>query len=105
MVCFYSFCVLSHSVVSDSVILWTAACQAPLSLEFSTQEYWSGLPFLSPGDLPDPGIKPTFPALQVFLYQLSHQGSPNCPVSQDKYLNINCGVVVLAFFPFAVCVP
>ena len=38
---------------------WTVACQAPLSLEFSTQEYWSGLPFLPPGDLPNPGIKPT----------------------------------------------
>ena len=47
----------AHSVVSDSMILWTAACQAPLSLEFSMQEYWSDLPFLSPGDLPDPGIK------------------------------------------------
>ena len=45
---------------------WTAAHQAPLSMGFSRQEYWSGLPFPSPGDLPDPGIKPTslrFPAL------------------------------------------
>ena len=39
--------------------LWAVACQAPLSLEFSRQKYWSGLPFLSPGDLPDPGSKPT----------------------------------------------
>ena len=37
---------------------WTVACQVPLSMEFSKQEYWSGLPFPSPGDLPDPGIKP-----------------------------------------------
>ena len=36
---------------------WTVACQAPLSMQFSRQEYWSGLPFPSPGDLPDPGIK------------------------------------------------
>ena len=36
---------------------WTVACQAPLSMEFSRQEYWSGFPFPSPGDLPDPGIK------------------------------------------------
>ena len=36
---------------------WTVACQAPLSMESSRQEYWSGLPFPSPGDLPDPGIK------------------------------------------------
>ena len=39
--------------------LWTVACQAPLSMGFPRQEYWSGLPFPSPGDLPDPGIKPT----------------------------------------------
>ena len=37
---------------------WNVACQAPLSMEFSKQEYWSGLPFPSPGDLPDPGIEP-----------------------------------------------
>ena len=42
---------------------WTVACQAPLSMESSRQEYWSGLPFPSPGDLPDSGIKPASPAL------------------------------------------
>ena len=42
---------------------WTVAHQAPLSMEFSRQEYWSGLPFPSPGDLPDPGLKPMFPTL------------------------------------------
>ena len=41
------------------VTLWTVACQAPLSLEFSRQEYWSGLLCPSPGELPSPGIKPT----------------------------------------------
>ena len=45
--------------------LWTIACQPPLSLVFSKQEYWSGLPFLSPGDLPDPGIEPRSPELQA----------------------------------------
>ena len=44
---------------------WTVAYQAPLSMEFSRQEYWSGLPYPSPGDLPDPGIKPMSPALQA----------------------------------------
>ena len=44
--------------------LWTIAYQAPLSIEFSRQEYWSGLPFPSPGDLPNPGIDPGSPALQ-----------------------------------------
>ena len=45
--------------------LWTIACQIPLSMGFSRQEYWSGLPFPSPGDLPDPGIKPVSPAKQA----------------------------------------
>jgi len=44
------------------VTLWTVAHQAPLSVEFPRQEYWSGLPFPPPGDLPDPGIEPTSPA-------------------------------------------
>ena len=44
---------------------WTVTHQAPLSMEFSRQEYWNGLPFPSPGDLPDPGIKPRSPALQA----------------------------------------
>ena len=44
---------------------WTVAYQAPPSMEFSRQEYWSGLPFLSPGDLPDPAIEPRSPALQA----------------------------------------
>ena len=44
---------------------WTVACQAPLSVGFSRQEYWNGLPFPSPGDLPDLGIKPESHALQA----------------------------------------
>ena len=44
---------------------WTIACLAPLPMGFSRREYWSGLPFPSPGDLPDPGIKPRSPALQA----------------------------------------
>ena len=50
--------------MSDSLQLHVAH-QAPLSTEFSRQEYWSGLPFPTPGDLPDPGIKPGSPALQA----------------------------------------
>ena len=42
---------------------WTVACQASPSVGFSSQEYWSGLPFPSPGDLPDPGIEPRSPTL------------------------------------------
>ena len=59
---------------------WTATHQTPLPMGFSSQEYWSGLPFLLPGDLPDPGIKPEsseFLALQADpLQMLSHQESP-----------------------------
>ena len=47
------------------VIPWTVAHQAPLSMGFFGQEYWSGLPFPSPGDLPEPGIEPGSPALQA----------------------------------------
>ena len=59
--------------------LWTTAHQAPLSLGFFRQEYWSGLSFPPPGDLPEPRIKTTSlasPALQRILNLLSHQGSP-----------------------------
>ena len=54
---------LSH--VQLFVTPWTVAYQAPQSMKFSRQEYWSGLPFPSPGDLPKPGIEPRFPALQA----------------------------------------
>ena len=51
--------------MSDSVTPWTVACQAPLSMGFPRQEYWSGLPLPSPGDLPDPRVDPESPALQA----------------------------------------
>ena len=54
---------LSH--VRLFATLWTVAQQAPLSMGFSRQEYWSGLLFPSPGDLPDPGIEPRSPPLQA----------------------------------------
>ena len=54
---------------------WTGAYQAPWSMEFSRQEYWSGLPFPSAGDLPNPGIEQDPPTLQAD--SLSHQESPN----------------------------
>ena len=55
----------SCSVVSNSLQPITVAYQAPQSMEFSRQEYWSGLPFPSPGDLPNPGIKPRSATLQA----------------------------------------
>ena len=54
---------------------WTIALQAPLSMGFSRQEYWSGLPFPSPGDLSDPEIKPASSVLQVDSLPLNQQGS------------------------------
>ena len=57
--------VKSLSLVRLFVTLWTVAHQAPLSMGFSSQEYWSGLPFPSPGDLPNPGTEPESPALQA----------------------------------------
>ena len=66
----------SHSVVSDSATPWTTAYQAPPSMEFSRQEYWSGLPFPSPGDLPDSGIEPGSPAVQADALSSEPPGKP-----------------------------
>ena len=63
----------------DSATPWTVALQAPLSMGFPRQGYWSGWPFPAPGDLPDPGIEPTSPvssALQMDSLPLRHEGSP-----------------------------
>ena len=64
---------LSHVQLLETP--WTVVHQAPLSMEFSKQEYWSGLPFPPPGDLPNPGIEPASSALQADSLLLSHQGS------------------------------
>ena len=70
-------CVLSHfSHVELCATLWTVACQAPLSMGFSRQEYWSGLSCPPPGDLPDSGIKPGAPALQVDSLLSEPPGKP-----------------------------
>ena len=64
--------------MSDSLASpWTVAHQAPLSMGFPRQEYWSELPFPSPGDLPDPEFKPTSPAWQADSLTLSYLGSPD----------------------------
>ena len=55
---------------------WTVACQVPLSMGFFRQKYWSGLPLPPPRNLPDLGIKPTSPTLQLGSLPLSHQGIP-----------------------------
>ena len=66
----------SHSALSDFVIPWTVTCQAPLSMGFSRQEYWSGFPFPSPGDLPNPGIEPGSTTLQADTFLPEPPGKP-----------------------------
>ena len=73
----------THLVVVQSLSLvwlfatpWTIAHQAPLSMGFSRQEYWSGLPCPSPGDLPDPGINPSSPALAGGFFTAEPPGNP-----------------------------
>ena len=68
--------VIHSSCVWLCVTPWTVAHPAPLFMGFSRQEYWSGLPFPSPEDLPSPGIKPRSPALQADSLPSDHQGSP-----------------------------
>ena len=65
---------------------WTGACQALLSLGFSRQGYWGGLPFPSPGDLPDAGIKPGAPALQAASLPSEPPGKPASPWGLRLYL-------------------
>ena len=65
---------LSHAQLFETS--WTIAQQAPLSVGFAKQEYWSGFPFPSPGDLPKPEIEPTSPALTGRFFTTEHQGSP-----------------------------
>ena len=67
-------CSHALSYVELFVTPWTVACQATLSMGFSRQEYWSGMPFPTSGDLPDPGIQPMSPALAAAAK--SHQSCP-----------------------------
>ena len=66
---------------------WTVAHQAPLSMEFSRQEYWSALLFPSPGDLPNPGIEPGFPALQADALSSEPPGKPCVHITIFKINN------------------
>ena len=68
---------LRCSVVSSSFVTpWTEVLKAPLSMGFSRQEYWSGLPFPPSGDLPDPGIEPMSPALVGKFFTTEPPGKP-----------------------------
>ena len=69
-------CVLVAQTCPTLATLWTVAHQASLSMGFSRQGYWSGLPSPSPGDLPNPGIKPRCPALQADSLPCKPPGKP-----------------------------
>ena len=86
----------SVSRVRLFVTPWTVAHQAPLSMGFSRQEYWSGLPFPSPEDLPDPGIEPRSPALQADA--LTWGGRPIIMTSLFKLLIAYMGLFLSFFF-------
>ena len=103
--CFANACMLScFSRVWLFTILWSAACQAPLSMGFSRQEYWSRLPCSFPGDLPDPGIEPLSPMapeLQVDSLPLSHWGSPRLSKSYiDSFFTFHLYMLIDLFFSF-----
>ena len=86
--------VKSLSRVRLFVTPWTVVQQAPLSREFSKQEYWGGLPFLPTGNLPEPGIEPRSPTLQADSLSLSLWGSPwavegEAKITMKQHINQN----------------
>ena len=92
---------LSH--VWFSATSWTVAYQDPPSMEFSRQEYWSGLPFPSPGDLPDPGIEPQSPALQADTLSSEPLGKP-FPEMEITNISWKLQNLCVPYFPFF-CLP
>ena len=87
--------VRAQLVMSDSFATpCTAALRAPLSMGFSRQEYWSRLPFPSPGDLPDPGIEPVSPALAGRFFTTKPPGKPLfC-----KEIILICTILIITLF-------
>ena len=79
--CKLAICGQSLSHARFSVTPWTAACQALLSMGFSRQEYWSGLSFPPPGDLPNPGTEPVSPASSTLAAGFSTTVPPACNVT------------------------
>ena len=91
---------VSHSVMSVSAALWTVAHQAPLSMEFSRQECWSGLPFPFPGDLPDPGIKLRSPCIADRLFTI--WVTKGAHISHEWFLKVDIQFTFLmVFFPLS----
>ena len=82
--------VKSFSLVRLFMTPWTVAYQASPSMGFSRQEYWSGVPFPSPGDLPNPGIKPGSPSLQADTLPSEPPGKLLLVNNNIQYLFTNC---------------
>ena len=97
----------SHEVISDSFVTpWTVAHQAPLSVEFPRQEYWSVLLFTSPRDLPDPGIEHVFPVLASRFFTTEPPGKSNYVYHIHIYThhihtNIDHMYIFLIFFIYS----
>ena len=97
---YYSICMCVFSCMcAQSCLLFstlrTVAHQAPLFMEFSRQEYWSGLPFPSPGDLPDPRIKPMSPAFPALAGRFFSTTPPGKPIFFYVLVLITCLVNIL----------
>ena len=73
---------------------WTVTYQAPLSMGFYRQEYWSGLPFPSPGNLPNPGIEPGSPALQAEALPSERAGKPRLDIDSIKKQSLDLNTVL-----------
>ena len=90
-----SVCTCAHSVMSDSATPWIIVHLAPMSMEYSRQEYWSGLPFPAPGDLPQPGIEP-------HLLHLLHWQANSLPLQKPIIvLLVTCCEHVLTVYDFS----
>ena len=88
--------VKSLSRVRLFVTPWTVAYQAPLSMRFSRQEYWSVLPFPSPGDLPDPGIEPRSPALEADALTSVKRREAKSKGEKERYTHLNAEIQRIA---------
>ena len=102
------FCACMFWVVSNSLrTSWTVARQAPLSMEFSRQEYWSGLPFPPPGVLLNPGIEPVSPVLAGGLFTPESPGKPlmtfghHCGIVQSSFTALRILCVLLLYPSFS----
>ena len=105
-VCIYNYvCVCVLRAVAQSCLTvspWTVARQTPLSMGFSRQEYWSGLPYPSPGDLPDPGIKPVSPAALGLAGRFFTAEPPRKPVCVCVCVCVCINIYILFYYGFII---